>query len=169
MTTTLAPRATPERAGRGVDARLRAVRNGAGLAVAIAACGAAFVAPSAVAADKPFDGRWNVALVCADTTDRTGLVKGYDYTFVVSIEDGELRGRYGTPGAPASVVYTGHVGDDGTLEIAATGNTGRSDYSVGKVPRGSAYGYTMHGRLEGVRGEATRRETRPCTATFAKF
>ena len=125
-------------------------------------------APDASAAGHPFDGRWSVDLVCTDTQDRRGLVKGYEYKFDLTIVDGRVQGQYGSKGAPASVVYSGSVADDGTLEIKAVGNTGRSDYSVGKVAQGTDYGYTLAGSLEGDRGQARRRELRPCTAAFAK-
>ncbi len=121
-----------------------------------------------VAAGTPFDGRWSVTLVCPETTDKSGPVKGYEYVFAISIHDGGIEGHYGDPGHPASVVYTGRVGDDGTLEIAATGNTGRPEYAVGRVAQGSSYRYTMQGKLEGSRGTALRREVRPCTAAFAR-
>ena len=129
---------------------------------------AASLSQSAAAAGYPFDGRWSVVLVCPDTTDKSGLVKGYEYTFAVSIREGAVQGEYGAPGHPASVVYTGQVSDDGTLEITAAGNTGRSEYSVGKVAQGTHYGYTMQGKLVGSGGRATRIELRPCTATFAR-
>ena len=122
----------------------------------------------AVAAPSAFDGRWSVVLVCPDTTDKSGLVKGYEYDFAVSIKGGALEGEYGAPGHPASVFYSGQVGDDGTLEIAATGNTGQSEYSVGRMAQGTRYSYTLHGKLAGSSGQATRRELRPCTATFAR-
>ena len=123
----------------------------------------------ASAAGGPFDGEWSVVLDCADTKDRNGLVKGYEYNFHVMIANGKLQGQYGAKGAPASVVYSGEVGVDGALEVRATGNTGASDYSVGKVARGMAYSYTLAGRLEGSHGKAERREVRPCTATFGKL
>ena len=126
------------------------------------------LAQGAVAAANPFDGRWSVVLVCPDTTDKSGLVKGYEYTFAVSIREGAVQGEYGAPGHPASLVYSGRVSDDGALEITATGNTGRSEYSVGKLAQGTRYGYTMQGKLMGSSGQATRREVRPCTATFAR-
>lgn len=129
---------------------------------------AASLSQSAAAAGYPFDGRWSVVLVCPDTTDKSGLVKGYEYTFAVSIREGAVQGEYGAPGHPASVVYTGRVSVDGTLEITATGNTGRSEYSVGKVTQGTRYSYTMQGKLVDSSGQATRRELRPCTATFAR-
>ncbi|MEO8755534.1 MAG: hypothetical protein ABI624_22960 [Casimicrobiaceae bacterium] len=61
--------------------------------------------PTAAAA--PYDGDWSVVLDCADTRDKSGLVKGYEYTMV--------------------------------------------------------------GKLEQSRGQAVRRELRPCTASFAKL
>lgn len=126
-------------------------------------------ADAAAAAGHPFDGQWSVVLVCDDTHDRTGLVKGYEFTFVVTIADGKLQGQYGAKGRPSSVVYTGEVADDGTLEVRAAGNTGHADRTVGKLARGSEYGYTMAGKLDGSRGQAVRRELRPCTATFGRL
>ncbi len=117
----------------------------------------------------PYDGEWSVVLDCADTQDKSGLVKGYEFTFHVTIANGKLQGQYGAKGAPASVVYSGDVGADGTLELRASGNTGNSEQSVGKVARGSAYSYTMAGKLEQSRGQAVRRELRPCTAAFSRL
>ena len=127
--------------------------------------------PACLAAEPSstsFDGRWWIELVCADAQDRNGPVKGYTYAFAATIVDGRLEAQYGTRGAPASVTFDGTVANDGTLEIRAVGNTGRSDYSVGQVAQGSAYRYTMRGTFDGARGQAVRREVRPCTATFAK-
>lgn len=118
---------------------------------------------------NPYDGEWSVVLVCADTQDKSGLVKGYEFTFHVVIADGKLQGQYGAKGRPSSVLYSGEVGADGTLEIRAVGNTGESDRSVGKVARGTAYSYTMAGKLEASHGQAVRRELRPCTATFGRL
>ena len=124
---------------------------------------------SAVAHTDGYDGEWSVVLACPDTQDRSGLVKGYELTFHVTIADGKLQGQYGAQGAPSSVVYSGEVGADGALELRASGNTGRSDQSVGKVARGTAYSYTLVGKLDQLRGQAVRRELRPCVATFAKL
>jgi hypothetical protein len=116
-----------------------------------------------------YDGQWSVNFVCTDTQDRNGLVKGYEYKFSVTIAGGKLQGQYGTKGAPASIAYSGSVENDGTLEVKAVGNTGRSDYSVGKLAQGTDYSYTMAGRLDREVGQAVRREVRPCTAVFAKL
>ena len=116
-----------------------------------------------------YDGEWSVVLVCADTRDHSGLVKGYEYTFHVSIANGQLKGQYGEKDAPSSVVYSGEVGADGSLELHAVGNTGSAGYSVGKVARGTPYSYTLTGKLEATRGHAVRRELRPCTAEFGRL
>jgi len=108
-------------------------------------------------------------LVCADTHDRSGLVKGYEFDFVVTITDGKLLGQYGAKGRPSSVFYTGEVARDGTLEVNAVGNTGHADRTVGKLARGTEYSYTMTGRLDASHGQAVRRELRPCTATFGRL
>ena len=136
-------------------------------ALSLSLCSTASLAQGSNAA-APFDGRWSVALTCPDTTDKSGPVKGYEYIFAVSIREGVVKGEYGVPGHPASVFYAGKVSDDGSLEITATGNTGRSEYSVGKVAQGTRYSYTMQGKLAGSSGEATRKEVRPCTAVFAR-
>ena len=122
-----------------------------------------------VAASHAYDGIWLVTLDCADTQDRRGMVKGYVYTFRVAIVDGKLNGQYGEQSAPASVVYSGEVSGDGTLEVRAVGNTGDASYSVGTVARGTRYGYTLVGKLGLSGGEAVRRETRPCKATFSRL
>jgi hypothetical protein len=115
-----------------------------------------------------FDGAWFVALDCADTKDRQGLVKGYEYAFPLRIVNGQLDGTHGEEGRPAWLHMTGEVREGGVLEIYAQGISGATDFSVGRIASGSKYSYTMTGRLEGSRGAATRREVRPCTATFSR-
>ncbi len=132
----------------------------------------ALVAAGAARGDDPsptaFDGRWWVALSCADLQTDKGLVKGYDFGFPATIHDGRLDAQYGTAGSPSSVHLDGRIHDDGAIEIRADGMTGASDYTVGRVVRGTRYGYSMTGRLDERRGEAVRRETRPCTAVLTR-
>ena len=114
------------------------------------------------------DGRWLVVLTCPDTRDKSGLIKGYEYTFSAIIDAGKFEGQYGTAGKPDSVVYTGSVFEDGSLKIRGVGNTGNPIASSGKVASGTAYSYTLLGKLDGATGQAARREVRPCSATFTK-
>ena len=116
-----------------------------------------------------FDGRWSVDLVCPDTRDRNGLVRGYVFSFEVTVADGRMAGQRGVAGSPSSVAFTGLVARDGTLEIKAVGMTGNPEYTVGDVTRGTPYAYTMSGRLDGSQGQAIRRELRPCTASFGRL
>ena len=116
----------------------------------------------------PFDGRWATTLVCDDTTDKKGLVKGYTWKFDVTIEHGKLNGQYGQPGTPSSGTYVGQVQRDGTVDIDAHGNTGKTEYTVNKVARGTPFSYPMTGQFSGSTGHATRTKLRPCEATFTK-
>ena len=116
----------------------------------------------------PFDGRWATTLVCDDTTDKKGLVKGYTWKFDVTIEHGKLSGQYGQPGTPSSGTYVGQVQRDGTVDIDAHGNTGKTEYTVNKVARGTPFSYPMTGQFSGSTGHATRTKLRPCEATFTK-
>ena len=118
---------------------------------------------------RAFDGRWFVSLVCDDTQDRKGQpVKGYPFDFWAVIDHGSLQGQYGEAGKPSSVVFTGTVQADGAIEIRATGNSGHAEYTIGSLPQGTVYGYTMTGRLGETGGTVVRREVRPCKATIAK-
>lgn len=117
---------------------------------------------------NPFDGRWSVKLVCDDTSGKKGLVKGYTWNFDVKIENGKLEGQYGQLDSPGSGTFVGKVQRDGIVDIDAHGYTGHSEYTVGKVTRGTFFSYPMKGQLSGSTGHATRTKLRPCEATFAK-
>jgi hypothetical protein len=115
-----------------------------------------------------FDGRWTTTLICDDTHDQDKLVKGYEYVFNVDVVHGRLEGQYGPVDGPASVKYLGVIHADGSAEIAATGRTGKNEYTMGKGERGTAYGYRLRGQFDATSGHATRMQIRPCEATFAK-
>ena len=115
-----------------------------------------------------YDGHWAVELTCPDTKDKSGFIKGYRYTFSAIVEAGKLNGQFGITGTPNSVIYTGTVSEDGTLKMTGVGRSGNPTYSAGQVATGTSYSYTLLGKLDGVTGQATRLEVRPCTAKFAK-
>jgi hypothetical protein len=117
---------------------------------------------------NPFDGRWATKLVCDDTTGPKGFVKGYTWEFDVIVEHGKLNGQYGTIGSPGSGTFIGQVNNDGTADLKAQGLTGRTDYTVGKVARGTPFDYPMNGKFSGSSGHATRTKLRPCEATFTR-
>jgi hypothetical protein len=115
-----------------------------------------------------FDGHWSVKLECDDVRVNGDFVKGYISMFEVIVEKGKLEGQYGTAGSPGSVTYIGQVQSNGKVEIEARGNTGKSDYTVGKLTKGTPYAYYMKGEFSGLTGHASRTSVRPCEATFTK-
>ena len=115
-----------------------------------------------------FNGRWSTKLVCDDTKDKKGLVKGYKWEFDVIVKQGKLSGQYGEIGAPSSATFVGQVQRDGKVDIEARGNTGKTDYTVGRVARGTPFSYQMNGEFSESTGYATRTQLRPCKATFTK-
>jgi hypothetical protein len=123
-------------------------------------------APASLSAAQ--DGRWSVFLSCADTFDRNGVVKGYVYNFAVEIVGGRLEGRFDESRPPAFVHFAGEVLPDGMLFIRVDGLSGAPEATLGKVPTGTPYHYTMRGTLDASRGKAERVELRPCTAELAK-
>ncbi|MES2936589.1 MAG: hypothetical protein V4864_02830 [Pseudomonadota bacterium] len=137
------------------------------LALLLACHGALAQAPQPAAA-AAYDGRWSVTLVCDDVKERDAFVKGYDFQFPAEIAGGQLKGQYGSRGAPGSMALTGTVAPDGTLELRAEGISGKSEHTFGRMAQGSPYRYTMQGKLEGNTGSARRRELRACTASFAR-
>jgi hypothetical protein len=116
----------------------------------------------------PFDGRWATKLVCDDTKDKQRMVKGYTWEFDVIVGHGKLNGQHGKPDTPGSGTFVGQVQTDGTVDIEARGLTGKTDYTVGKVARGTPFDYPMNGKFSGSTGHATRTKLRPCEATFSK-
>jgi len=117
-----------------------------------------------------FDGEWFTRLVCEDVRPaQGGLVKGYTYEFKLTIQRGVLDGQYGPPGGEGTVHFQGRVAPDGLLTLRAEGVTGNVDYNVGHVARGTAYRYTLRGRLEAAQGSADRVEVRPCRASFQRL
>lgn len=124
--------------------------------------------PAEPALSTAHDGRWSVFLSCADTHDRNGLVRGYAYNFSVEIAGGRLEGRFDESKPPAFIHFVGEVAADGALAIRADGVSGSPEATVGKVPTGTPYRYTMKGKLDAGRGKAERVELRPCTAEFAR-
>ena len=114
------------------------------------------------------DGRWQVVLACPGTMDKSGLVKGYEYSFLADIEKGVLRGQFGTVGKVGSVTWSGTVLEDGTLKISAAGHTGSPAFAAGKVASGTSYTYSLTGRLGPSTGQAFREQARPCTAALTR-
>lgn len=118
-------------------------------------------------AESEFDGRWAVSLICEDTQFRGSPVKGYTYNFFVDVKDGNLIGRYGQSGQPASLTMVGVIRKDGGIKINASGWSGKNPkYVIGQPNK--QYSYRMDGKFNKESGKAYRTEARPCEATFFK-
>jgi hypothetical protein len=131
---------------------------------AAVAANAAFAQPAVIAPSAKFDGQWSVKLVCDDVKD----AKGYTFIFDAEVKEGRLSGKYGQPGMPASVEYAGVIQPDGSVDITASGRTGRPAHSVGGMDSGTPYSYQMQGKFDQSFGRATRTTLRPCAATFTR-
>ena len=119
-------------------------------------------------AQPGYDGKWYVTLRCSSIEDKRGPVKGYELNFPATVTSGKLSAQYGAPGTPNSLTYEGEVSADGVLQIKASGNTGPSANTLGRVAQGTPFTYTLRGKLTDTGGEATRVEGRPCVASFSR-
>jgi hypothetical protein len=106
----------------------------------------------------PFDGTWQVTLVCAATPQGAPAV---NVVFPATVSGGHLHAQYGTPGQVPSFTYDGSVWPDGHARIDVNGITGQS-------PKGQPYSYPFVAQFEGGHGHGKRVEVRPCDMDFAR-
>ncbi len=119
----------------------------------------------ATASAARFDGKWNVAIVCAATAD--GAL-GYKAGMIAQVKDGFLRGDQGVEGKPNWLRLEGQIQPDGSATLSATGLTGDPKYSIKGAAEGSRVGYHVAARFEGSSGSGKRLELRPCDMRFVK-
>lgn len=135
--------------------------------VALACSAFGLIAGSSLA-QTGYDGKWYVTLRCSSIEDKRGPVNGYELNFPATVTSGRLSAQYGAPGTPNSLTYDGEVSADGVLQIKASGHTGPSANTLGRVAQGTPFTYTLRGKLTDKGGEATRVEGRPCVASFSR-
>ncbi len=130
---------------------------------------AAPVAPPAapVGGASAFDGNWMTSIVCDQASDGA---KGYSMTFPSQVSNGELTGQYVARGEQGGgLMLKGRINPDGSALLSASGLTTDPERSVGRVPRGSQYHYTVTARFEATKGSGKRNELRPCNVTFVRL
>jgi hypothetical protein len=112
----------------------------------------------------PFDGTWNVEVVCPDVGD----VRGYDWRFPAQVSSGVLTGHYHSPTTPAMGDFSGRIRPDGSALITVVARTGPEEYAVGHLRPGTPFRYTANVHFDAHSGFGKRNELRPCTLAFTK-
>jgi hypothetical protein len=112
---------------------------------------------------KPFDGKWDVVVSCANASGALG----YTRSLVATVTNGVLHGEDQSNGRPL-IALDGEIGANGKATLSAHGFTGQSAYTLGNVKAGTPYAYTVDAKFERTHGTGKRNEARPCNLTFAK-
>jgi class 3 adenylate cyclase len=112
-----------------------------------------------------FEGTWRVTVDCPQ---EPGGAKGFTLRFVSEVKDGVLHGQNGTEGLPGSLTLRGKILPDGTAWLNANGLTGNPASTIGGLPAGTIYRYSVRARFEGSKGTGTRDQGRVCNFDFAK-
>lgn len=131
----------------------------------VLAAGASAMGGHLALAAGPFDGVWNVHVVCSQAADGAA---GYELRFQAQVRDGALVGYYRSQTTEAEMRLTGQIQPNGEALLVADGRTGRIEYSVGRVQPGTPYHYTANARFGPSSGAGTRNELRPCNLAFSR-
>ncbi len=126
--------------------------------------GLALTDQSSAAQANPFDGSWNVEIVCPMAAD----AQGYTWRMPVRIASGMLSGTYRSPTTTAHGVLSGRVRPDGNALVAVNGRTDKVEYTVGHVRPGTPFHYTANVRFNAGSGFGQRQQLRPCTLSFSR-
>ena len=121
---------------------------------------------AAVAAGTHFDGKWNVAVSCAPTTEGAAQ---YKIDFDAQVKDGFLLGERFSEGKPGWLRLQGSIRPDGSATLDAKGMTDNPRYANNNVASGTPYAYHVAAQFEANRGIGRRLELRACDLHFAKL
>jgi hypothetical protein len=112
-----------------------------------------------------FDGTWIVTVDCPRAADGAS---GFTFDFPARVNDGLLKGEFGTEGAPGWLRLEGRIQTDGSAKLDAKGLTGDPKFNLKGVQKGVPYAYDVAARFEGSRGTGRRLQLRPCELRFVK-
>lgn len=113
---------------------------------------------------KDFDGNWDVTLNCSTS----GKAQGFTRPLVATVTNGVFHAEVQGPGGANRLEIDGQIPADGKTTLSARGTTGASTYTLGNVPPGSPYAFTVDAQFERSRGSGKRNEARPCNLVFVK-
>jgi len=113
---------------------------------------------------KEFDGNWDVTLNCS----ASGKAQGFTRPLVGTVTNGVFHAEVQGQGGVNRLEIDGRIPADGKTTLSARGTTGASTYTLGNVPPGSPYAFTVDAQFERTRGSGKRNEARPCNLVFVK-
>jgi hypothetical protein len=120
--------------------------------------------PAGVSYASPFDGTWNVTLVCPPEAG----AKEYTLRFQAQVKDGALYGQYGTKEQPPWQSIEGRIEADGSAILTGAGAVGNPELAMKYRRQGYGFTYKVNARFESNKGSGTRQGERPCTFAFVK-
>lgn len=113
---------------------------------------------------KDFDGNWDVTLNCSTS----GKAQGFTRPLAATVTNGVFHAEVQGPGGANRLEIDGQIPADGKTTLSARGMTGASTYTLGNVPPGTPYAFTVDAQFERSRGSGKRNEARPCNLVFVK-
>jgi hypothetical protein len=129
----------------------------------------ALAVTSSFAAEQatPFDGHWNITMVCPPHND-DDEAKGYTHRFPAEVVNGQLHATHGTEGEPGWHLLTGPIADDGSATLRLEGIVNNPNYAINKAQRGHAYKYRVRAQFDKSSGTGQRLTGRTCTFAFKR-
>jgi hypothetical protein len=134
------------------------------LCATLAAATAFWPTPSYAAA--PFDGQWQVVLICPPHHEDDDGAKGYVHRLSAEIMDSVIRGTRRTDGQPSYHLLTGTIAPDGKAELKLDGIVSKAEYAISNAWRGKPYSYKVRAKFEPTSGTGTRVGRRKCDFAF---
>jgi hypothetical protein len=126
--------------------------------------------PAVSFAGDRFDGKWQTTYTCP----AKGNTDGFTWKFSSVVASGSLRGEHGTAGQPGYLLIEGHIADNGSAKLSATGIVASRKYARGAFAHeGADYSFDAKAQFKETEGSGTRNaglgiEGRPCTFEFVK-
>lgn len=79
--------------------------------------GALLFAPGVLIASEHFDGNWHTRITCPP---RKGTTENSTWSLNTVVENGIMRGVFGSAGQPGSLVLEGQIADDGSALLTGS-------------------------------------------------
>lgn len=120
--------------------------------------------PPRTTGSPDYDGTWDVTLNCQPS----GKAQGFTRPMTATVANGVFHAEAQGPSGVNRLEIDGQIPADGKTTLSARGTTGGSGYTLGNVPPGTPYAFTVDAQFERTRGSGKRNEARPCSLVFVK-